>query len=119
VHLPTSYFDSRTALRKKAVIKLLIEFALRLSELASVTYTNTDWQAHAIRVSGKGNKRWLAPFGAASEVMLRQWLAQHQPLPGDNIYGNNWNGIQVMLKRPRALPKVSTAQPTPSAEALQ
>ena len=42
-----SCFESGVALRNKAIVAVLIESGLRLSELASVTTSDIDWQEHA------------------------------------------------------------------------
>jgi len=94
-----SHFDPKVALRNKTIVAVLIESGLRLTELASVTYSSIDWQEHTIRVWGKGQKEGKAPFGSASEALLKQWLSEHKSISGGNIWGLNKNGIQIMLKR--------------------
>jgi site-specific recombinase XerD len=94
-----SHFEPKTALRNKTIIAVLIESGLRLTELASVTYSNIDWQEHTIKVWGKGQKEGKAPFGDASETLLKQWLSEHKSISGDNIWDLSRNGIQTMLKR--------------------
>jgi len=94
-----SHFEPNIALRNKAIIAVLIESGLRLTEIASVTSPNIDWQEHTIRVWGKGQKEGKAPFGDVSEALLKQWLSENKPISGDNIWGLSRNGIQIMLKR--------------------
>ncbi|MFC1905682.1 tyrosine-type recombinase/integrase, partial [Chloroflexota bacterium] len=94
-----SHFEPKSALRNKTIIAVLIESGLRLTELASVTYPNIDWQEHTIKVWGKGQKEGKAPFGSVSEALLKQWLSEHKQISGYNIWGLNRNGVQTMLKR--------------------
>ena len=86
-------------MRNKTVIAVLVESGLRLSELVSVTKSNIDWQEHTIKDLGKGQKEGKAPFGSVSEALLKQWLSEYKPIFGENIWGLNKNGIQIMLKR--------------------
>lgn len=97
-----NHFEPIFALRNKTIIAVLVESGLRLSELASVTISNIDWNEHTIKVWGKGQKEGKAPFGSVSESLLREWLSQHKPELNHNIWGINRNGIQVMLKRLQA-----------------
>ncbi len=94
-----SHFEAKSALRNKAIVSVLLESGLRLSELASITISNIDWQEHTIKVWGKGQKEGKAPFGNTSETLLKQWLSEYKPIYGNNIWGINRYGIQIMLKR--------------------
>ncbi|MFC2066385.1 tyrosine-type recombinase/integrase [Chloroflexota bacterium] len=86
--------------RDKAIIALLTESGLRLSELANIKPQDIDWDAHTIRTIGKGRKEAYAPFGALSERYLKQWLSQYNP--NGNIWGINEWGISIMLRRLKA-----------------
>ena len=89
--------DSADSIRDKAIISLLTESGLRLSELVSVQPQDIDWGNRTVRVMGKGRKEGYAPFGALSERYLRAWLAEYQP--NGNIWGLNEWGIVSMLRR--------------------
>ncbi|MFC1948106.1 tyrosine-type recombinase/integrase [Chloroflexota bacterium] len=84
-------------LRDKAIISLFTDSGLRLSELVNIKPSDIDWESRTIRTIGKGKKEAYAPFGALSEVYLKEWLAQetHEK----NIWGINQNGIRSMLVR--------------------
>ncbi|MBI4294639.1 MAG: tyrosine-type recombinase/integrase [Chloroflexi bacterium] len=84
-------------IRDKAVIALLAESGLRLSELAGLGESDIDWHTRTVRVLGKGNKEGYAPFGELSERYLREWLVRHEA--NGNIWGVNGNGIKTMLRR--------------------
>jgi integrase len=83
--------------RDKAIIALFAESGLRLSELANIKLQDIDWQAHTIKVMGKGRKEAYSPFGELSGRYLREWLAQYEP--NSNIWGLNEWGIVSMLRR--------------------
>jgi site-specific recombinase XerD len=83
--------------RDKAIIALFTESGLRLSELASITAENIDWDSQTIRILGKGRKEALAPFGALSRRYLTEWLAEYSP--DNNIWGIEKRGIATMLRR--------------------
>jgi site-specific recombinase XerD len=83
--------------RDKAIIALLTESGLRISELAGIKPEHINWNNRTIRVMGKGRKESYAPFGEMSEGYLRDWLSQYQP--NGNIWGINKWGINIMLRR--------------------
>jgi len=92
-----SLLEKTTNVRDKAIIVLLCESGLRLSELTHIKPKDIDWQARTIRVMGKGRKEGYAPFGELTEQYLRAWIVEYKP--DDNIWGLNMWGIISMLKR--------------------
>jgi len=84
--------------RDKAIIALLTESGLRLSELTSIHPCHINWGNRTIRVLGKGRKEAYAPFGELSEHYLRWWLTQYNP-NGGNVWGLTHWGIISMLRR--------------------
>jgi site-specific recombinase XerD len=93
--------DTVESMRDKAVISLFADSGLRLSELASIKAGDIDWGNHLIKVTCKGNKQGLAVFGARTEQLLKQWLAEYCP-NGGSIWGINKWGIDDMLEQLRA-----------------
>ncbi|NQT05191.1 MAG: tyrosine-type recombinase/integrase [Dehalococcoidia bacterium] len=83
--------------RDKAIISLFADSGLRLSELASINPDNIDWNNRLIKVNCKGNKEGLAPFGERTELLLLDWLSQHE------VNGRLWDlhtwGIVEMLQQ--------------------
>ena len=90
--------DRAQTIRDKAIIALLTESGLRLSELANIKPSDIDWSDRTIRTLGKGRKEALAPFGGLSEGYLRDWLTEYNP-NGSNIWGLTSWGVVLMLKR--------------------
>ncbi len=83
--------------RDKAIIAVLTESGLRLSELANIKLQDIHWDNHTLQVIGKGKKEALAPFGNLSEEYLKQWLSEHNP--NGTIWGINANGIRTAFRR--------------------
>jgi integrase/recombinase XerD len=97
----TLLLDEAENIRDKAIIALLTESGLRLSELANIRVADIDWEAKTIKVMGKGRKEAYAPFGGMSGQYLAEWLAEFQP-NGSNAWGISRTGIENMLKRLKA-----------------
>ena len=93
-----SLIDTVDSARDKAIIALFAESGLRLSELSGIKAADINWQDRTIRVMGKGRKEAYAPFGELSEAYLKEWIAEYQP-NGSTVWGINFRGIQIMLKR--------------------
>ncbi|HEY77977.1 MAG TPA: tyrosine-type recombinase/integrase [Dehalococcoidia bacterium] len=89
--------DTCPNLRDKAIIALFTESGLRLSELANIKPYDIDWEAHTIKVMGKGRKEAYSPFGELSGRYLKEWLAQYES--NGNIWGLNEWGVVSMLRR--------------------
>jgi integrase/recombinase XerC/integrase/recombinase XerD len=83
--------------RDKAIISMLTESGLRISELASINRSDINWGSKIVRVLGKGKKEAYAPFGELTEKHLNDWLDVYTP--DGNIWGLTKNSIQTMLQR--------------------
>ena len=90
--------DTFEGKRNKAIIALLTESGLRLSELCGIRECDIHWDESTVRVMGKGMKEALAPFGNMSEGYLKKWLSEYSS-SGGNIWGINKWGITAMLRR--------------------
>lgn len=65
---------SEQAIRNLAMVALMVETGLRLSEVASLTVTDLDLDSGTIQVWGKGNKQRRVFFTPVVESHLRDWL---------------------------------------------
>ena len=83
--------------RDKAIIALLTESGLRVSELTAIRPTDINWSQRTIRIVGKGNKEGLAPFGAKSQSLLSDWIDEYQPDTNAAIWDVTARGVQHML----------------------
>ena len=84
-------------MRDKAIISLLADSGLRLSELTNIELQNIDWQSRIIKVICKGNKEGLAVFGKRTETFLKQWLSTYEAK--DKLWDLNSYGISSVLQR--------------------
>jgi integrase/recombinase XerD len=66
-------------LRDRALFELVYSSGLRVSEAAGLNIDDCFFSEAVIRVTGKGNKERLVPFGSAAEESLRRYLAQGRP----------------------------------------
>lgn len=66
--------DSPRALRNGALLKVLYSAGLRVSECAGLRLGDVDFAARLLRVTGKGGKQRLAPFGETAAAAMTAWL---------------------------------------------
>jgi len=74
--------DSYPLERDKAIIALLTESGLRLTELTNIKPEDIDWKWNVIEVMGKGRKEAYAPFGILTLKYLQEWINLSQPEKG-------------------------------------
>jgi integrase/recombinase XerC len=68
------------ALRELAIIELLYAAGLRVSELASLDIDDVDFDRMTVRVTGKGSKERVVPFGAPAATALSDYLRRARPV---------------------------------------
>lgn len=93
--------------RNRAIILILLDTGLRVSEIANIRVEDIDTERGWIRVQGKGGKERVARIGATAQKALWRYLV-HRP---DNGRAELWlteegtafrsDGIQIMAKRPK------------------
>jgi integrase/recombinase XerC len=67
-------------IRNRAMLELLYASGIRVGELVAVDADDVDLSAHVVRVTGKGAKERVVPFGVPARLALEQWLATRQRL---------------------------------------
>ncbi len=68
--------DTPLGLRDRAMLELLYASGLRVSELVDLPTVHLGLDEGALRVTGKGAKERLVPFGEEAHAWLRRYLAQ-------------------------------------------
>ena len=68
-------------IRDRAMFELIYSSGLRVSELVSVNTDDLNPQRE-LRVTGKGNKTRIVPYGREAEKWLNAWLKVRRSLPG-------------------------------------
>jgi integrase/recombinase XerD len=63
-------------LRDRTMIELMYASGLRVSELVTLKTVHLSLDEGALRVTGKGSKERLVPFGAEAHVWIRRFLAE-------------------------------------------
>ena len=71
--------DAPEAIRELAVIELLYASALRVSELAGLDVASVDLGRLTVRVTGKGSKERVVPFGIPAKQAIERYLAVARP----------------------------------------
>jgi len=85
--------------REKLVIWTLLDTGLRVSELATLTPAQIDWQGHRLSIYGKGGpygsrtKRRIIPLSARLQPLLEHHFALQDTL------GVTPRAIQLLVKR--------------------
>ena len=72
--------DDPVEIFNNALIDLLYATGLRVSEAASLTFTQIYLNEGFIRILGKGNKERVVPIAPATLVNIKRYLAQVRPM---------------------------------------
>ena len=91
----TKLLDEASCVKHKAIISLLANSGMRLSEVTGVKASDIDWATNTITIWGKGNKQRRAPFTTSTAVLLKEIINQNGT--GPNIWHMTRRGIQSML----------------------
>ena len=67
-------------LRDRTMIELMYASGLRVSELVSLKTVHVSLNENVLRVTGKGSKERLVPFGAEAQVWITRYLAEARAL---------------------------------------
>jgi integrase/recombinase XerD len=70
--------DERTplGLRDRTMLELVYASGLRVSELVGLKTFHVGYSEHVLRITGKGDKQRLVPFGAVAAQWLARYLAE-------------------------------------------
>ncbi len=68
--------DSRLGLRDRAMLELMYASGLRVSELVELKSVHVSLSEGVLRVTGKGSKERLVPFGAEAHDWLQRYLTE-------------------------------------------
>lgn len=66
--------DEPEFLRDSAILELLYATGIRVGELCGLNIKDVDLARTTARVTGKGDRQRVVPYGAAAVDALRQWL---------------------------------------------
>lgn len=74
-----------TGLRDYALMSLLLDSGLRISEALSLRARDVNWQEGVVTVIGKGGKERQVPFGAKVKRELWRYVARRGEVPGQDL----------------------------------
>lgn len=75
----SSSSGSPSASLESCIFELLYATGIRVSELVGLDLDDVDRARRLIRVTGKGNKQRMVPYGEPAGVALERWLNQGRP----------------------------------------
>jgi integrase/recombinase XerC len=73
-HLLSAGGEENFPQRERALFELLYATGLRVSEAAGLDLEDVDFSSRLLRVTGKGRKERIVPFGEPAEQALRDYL---------------------------------------------
>ncbi|SPL72494.1 Tyrosine recombinase XerC [Acinetobacter stercoris] len=71
---PEKPIEQQLWFRDKAILELLYSSGLRLAEVQGLTVKDIDFNRQLLRITGKGNKTRIVPFGSKAKQSLIEWL---------------------------------------------
>jgi len=82
---PETEAQQQMWLRDKAILELLYSSGLRLAEIQSLRIKDVDFNRQLLRITGKGNKTRMVPFGSKAKDSLMEWLKVYPLWNGDFV----------------------------------
>lgn len=71
--------DNPSALRDMCAFELLYATGMRVSELAALNISEIDFSRKLLKVTGKGNKQRMLPYGEAAAKAIDIWIRKGRP----------------------------------------
>lgn len=71
--------DNPSAIQDLLIVELLYACGMRVSELVALNLDDFDYQRNIVRVTGKGNKQRMIPFGTPARRALENWVRVGRP----------------------------------------
>ncbi|GHT48014.1 tyrosine recombinase XerD [Spirochaetia bacterium] len=72
--------DTLQGMRDAALIELVYSAGLRVAELVSLDVDDVFFDEAVLRITGKGGKQRLVPFGIKAETALKRYISEVRPL---------------------------------------
>jgi integrase/recombinase XerC len=85
--------DDASSLRDRAILELLYATGMRVSEMASLSVEDIDFDRGFITVKGKGKKERLVPFGKKADEAINRLFGKTGKVDADH------HGTPVFLNR--------------------
>lgn len=104
-----TYKDSRT----RTILMMLYETGLRVSELTGLDDKDIDFSQRELRVTGKGNKQRIVPFGEELAGQMHKYMQMRDSQPGcktDGAFLHNDRGARIAPIKVRQIVKAQLAE---------
>ncbi len=88
------------AIRNRAIIALMLDTGVRVSEVAGMTIADLDVANCLATVIGKGDRQRRVPFSTGVLALLEDWLEVRGPEPG-SLFWLKQSGIRQLFDRIR------------------
>lgn len=75
---PADPINHQLWLRDKAIMELFYSSGMRLGELHNLSIGDLDFSRSLVRVTGKGNKQRVIPFGSKARDALYEWFKVYE-----------------------------------------
>jgi|TARA_B110000977_G_scaffold127304_1_gene162679 integrase/recombinase XerC len=72
--------DNPVALMNHCAVELLYATGMRVSELAGLDLSDIDHERQLLRVTGKGNKQRMLPYGLRAKDAIDRWVRLGRPV---------------------------------------
>lgn len=82
---PEKHIEQQMWLRDKAILELLYSSGLRLAEVQGLRIKDIDFNRQLLRITGKGNKTRVVPFGSKAKDAVMLWLQVYPLWNGDFV----------------------------------
>jgi integrase/recombinase XerD len=92
--------------RNRAMVELLYSSGLRVSELVDLTLNNIHFDIRFLRVTGKGNKERLVPFGRDAAHYLRLYLDECRSKPPHASAQKGHENVVFLNRRGKKLTRI-------------
>ncbi len=77
--------DNPAGIQDLLMVELLYACGMRVSELVGLNLDDIDYERNIVRVTGKGNKQRMIPFGLPAREALNNWIRVGRPQFADAI----------------------------------
>jgi integrase/recombinase XerC len=100
--------DTLLGLRNRAIFETLYSSGIRVSELAEMNFSDVDFSAAVVQVSGKGNKQRIVPVGQKALAAIQAYRTRLQKQTGQNSINEGPLFLNRFHKRlsPRSIARI-------------
>lgn len=91
--------------RDAAILELFYSTGIRLSELIGLRMADIDFRNTTVKVTGKGNKQRIIPFGRAAKTALQQYIRERQKLVSERTSTTQRDVVFLAVRGKQMTPK--------------